>query len=363
MSKASVLISSLTAATVIGALTYWLWGGQDTGLSMPRPKEQIQPANPNALASKWQWENFTSDKPVTQTAAEVSSEEVAESTTAESVPYDVILIYNILQDIQLDENGSVKPDQMAKYALERGFDDLGPDVSPEALAELQELIRIGLPGDAGEEAARILKTYFEYRLAEEELNRQPQDQSPVAEEAPSLEQYEKLVELRRRYLGDELADGLFAAEELQARHMFSTIAIQQNDELSEEEKQSQLLALQEKLTDRLLALGELTREEAATQEVERLRQQGVSSAEIYAARQALLGANRAQELAADDQEAARWENHFDGFWQERKNILQAGLDEAERARQIEDLLSQYFNPNEQERARLTSLQWESRERQ
>lgn len=368
MSKASVVISSFSAAIVIGALGYWIWAGgeAETSTLPPMPEKDVPASNPNAIANKWQWDNFTDIKSTTKPAAEdeVEQAEVTKPELVEEVPYDVVLIYNILQDIQLDENGRVVPDQMAKYALERGFDDLGSEVTPEALAELQELIRIGLPGEAGEEAARIMKTYYEYRVAEEAFNqRQSADSDSSAGAAPAPEDYEQLVQMRRRHLGSELADGLFAVEELQARHMFSVIAIQQDTELSDEEKQAQLESLQRTLDDRLVALGELTPDEAAAQEVERLRESGASSADIYAARQAILGPVKAQELAVADQEKAQWENHFDGFWQERKNIMKASLDEAERERQIESLLSQYFNPDEQERARLTSLQWQSRERQ
>src|SRR5690606_8104986 len=285
----------------------------------------------------------------------------------EQVPYDVVQIYNILQSVQLDDAGRVIPDQSAKYALEKGFDDLGTDLSPEALAELQDLIRIGLPGEAGEEAARIMKSYYELRVAEEKLNQQADTLSTTAtaEEpesaASAAERYEQLVQLRRQHLGDEIANGLFAVEELQARHMISTVAIQQNTELSDEDKQAELAALQAKLNERLLALGELAPEEVAAEEVERLRRNGASDAEIFASREALLGPVKAQELAIADQEEARWQSRFADFWQARRTVMQASLDDAERERQIEQLMGQYFGPAEQERARLTSLQWKSRQ--
>jgi len=42
-------------------------------------------------------------------------------------------------------------------------------------------------------------------------------------------------------------------------------------------------------------------------------------------------------------------------------VMQAGLDEAERERQVEQLLGQYFSPEEQERARVTSSEWQARD--
>jgi lipase chaperone LimK len=119
--------------------------------------------------------------------------------------------------------------------------------------------------------------------------------------------------------------------------------------------------LQAQLNDRLLAQGLLKPEEAAAEEVRRLREQGASSTDIYSTRQAMLGADGARELAAADREEAQWQSRFNGFWQARRYVMQAGLDEAERERQIEQLFGQYFSAEEQERARVTSSEWQARD--
>jgi lipase chaperone LimK len=374
MSKTSVLILSLAAVAVVaGLVVYRVSSLDETPVqkqTAPIPTSSANIQDKNAIANRWRWENFTDPEPATTADGENAEKEKPRPSS--EVPYDVVKIYNILQSMQLDENGLVVPDQAAKYALEKGFDDLGPDLSPEAMAELQELIRIGLPGEAGEEAARVMENYYQFRLAEEEFNRQMEQQlSMAAAEAdaqtqhqpPAIDRYEELVQLRRRYLGDEIADQLFAVEDTQARHMFALIEIQQNAELTEEEKQLELEALQSKLNGRLLALKELKPEEVAAEEVRRLRENGASSTEIYATRAALLGPVKAQELAAADREEAEWQSRFNGFWQARQNVMQAGLDEAGKARQIEQLLGQYFSPEEQQRARHTSLEWQTRDRE
>ncbi|MEX1032021.1 MAG: lipase chaperone [Cellvibrionaceae bacterium] len=363
MSRTSILISSLAAVAVVGGLAYWVLSVDETLVPIPTPNEDTQNKNSNAIANRWQWENFTGTKPAPEPAADGDNAEVEPRPTSE-VPFDVVVIYNILQDIQLDDNGLVVPNQAAKSALEKAFDDLGPDVSPEAMSELQELIRIGLPGKAGEEAARVLENYYQFRLAEEEYNRQVEKQlSQMENPTPSIDRYEELMQLRRRYLGDDIADQLFAVENAQARHMFATVEIQQNADLTDEEKQAELAALQEELHDRLLGLGELTPEQAAAEQVKRLRENGASDAEIYAAREEILGPVEAQELAAADREEAEWQSRFDGFWQARQNVMQASLDEAEKERQIEQLFKQYFSPEELERARFTSYQWQTRDRE
>ena len=357
--RKSVLIFGIAAAAVIAGLVYWAPSKDEL-----KSGAVVQDQDTETIAYKWQWENF---KTKTAPDADDENSKVRAPRRTGEMPYDAVSVYKVLQSIRLDENGRLVPDQTAMQALEKGYSELGPDLSPEAMSELQELIRVGLPGPAGEEAAEILENYYRFRAAEVDFNRQMENQSPVAgqmgNQLPTVDRYEELVELRRSYLGKEVADSLYAVEDAQARHMFAAIAIQQNDDLTAEEKQAQQAALQAQLNDRLLALGQLEPEEAAAEKVRRLRETGASSAEIHSTRKAMLGAEGARELAAADREEAQWQRRFNGFWQARRYVMQAGLDDAERDRQIEQLLEQYFSPEERDRARATSSDWQARDQQ
>jgi lipase chaperone LimK len=353
MSKNSAWIFGLAAAALIGGLAYWELSGDETVVPMLAPAANVQDKSTNTIAHTWQWENFANTKPASDAGG--NSEVAKPRPAGEVVPSDAVGPYRILQSMKLDENGRLVADQTVKDALERGFEDLGPNLTPAAMSELQKVLRTGLPGRAGEEAALLLENYYRYRLAEAEFNGQPVNQ------LSATDHYEELVHLRRSYIGAETADKLFAAEDINGRHMMAAIAIQSNVNLTAEEKQAQQEALQEKLNDRLLAQGLLEPEEAAAERVQRLREQGASSTEIYSTREAMLGAEDASELAAADREEAKWQGRFNGFWQARRYVIQAGLDEVERERQVEQLLDQYFSPEERERARLTSSDWQARD--
>jgi len=355
--KKSVLIFAVAAAAAIAGLVYWSSSQDDVVASKPAAAAQSE----ESIAYKWQWENFAKKKSADAGGQNSDAEKSAAST---EMPYDAVSVYKVLQSIKVDENGRLVPDQTAMQALERGYSDLGPNLSPQAMSELQELIRVGLPGPAGEEAAQILENYYRYRSAETEFNQlraAAVSNARAQGQLPTGDRYEELVELRRSYLGKEVADSLFAVEDAQARHMFATIAIQQNDKLTDEEKRAQLEALQAQLNDRLLALGQVEPQEAAAERVQRMREKGATSAEIRSTREAIVGAEGARELAAADQEEAQWQKRFNGFWQARRYVMQAGLDEAERERQIDQLLEQYFGPDERDRARATSSDWQARE--
>jgi lipase chaperone LimK len=357
--RKSILSFGLAVAAVIGGLVYWASPQEET--LVQKPNAAIQDQNTETIAYKWQWENLTKPAP----NGDERNSDVTEPRPRGEMPYDAVAVYRVLQSIRLDENGRVVPDQTAMQALEKGYSELGPDLSPQALSELQELIRVGLPGPAGEEAAQILENYYRFRSAEVEFNRQMENQlsmpGQTGNQLPTGERYEELMELRRSYLGKEIAESLYAVEDAQARHMFAALAIQQNADLTAEEKQTQQEALQEQLNDRLLGLGQLEPQEAAAEKVRRLRETGAASADIYSTREAMLGAENARELAAADREEAQWQSRFNGFWQARRYVVQASLDEAERERQIEQLLEQYFSPEERDRARATSSDWQARE--
>ncbi len=183
--KKSVLISSFLTVVVIGGLAYWLLSDKNAPGSMSAEVVNNQDKNPNAIANKWQWENFSSDKSVANSDAKKTETktktEKKPSDLEGQVSYDVIEIYNLLQSITLDETGGVIPDETAKQALENGFMSLGPDLSQEAMSELQDLIRIGLPGEAGEQAANILENYYQFRLAEVDFNQQMANALPASE--------------------------------------------------------------------------------------------------------------------------------------------------------------------------------------
>jgi lipase chaperone LimK len=355
MQTKSVLIGGLAAAVAVVGWAYW--AAPERKPLVPPPAASIQQKANDTIAHQWRWDHLA--KP----AATNDTGNAEGDTRRPSVemPYDAVAVYKVLQSIRVDENGRLVPDQTAMQALESGYSELGPNLSPEAMSQLQDTIRAGLPGPAGEEAARILENYYRFRAAEAEYNQLRMTSGQMQNKLPTGDRYEELVQLRRSYLGKEVADSLFAVEDAQARHMFAVISVEQNASLSPEEKQAQQAALQDQLNERLLALGQLEPQEAAAQRVQRLRESGAADAHIHSTRQQLLGTESASDLAAADREEAAWQRRFNGFWQARRYVVQAGLDDAERDRQIEQLLEQYFSAEERDRARVTSSEWQARE--
>src|SRR5262249_25089659 len=142
MSKTSLFISSLASAAAIGGLVYWLSSGEET----PAPAD-FQRQSANVIAHDFQRPHFDSIAPAALMSA------CDKYVPTKEAPADRVGISRILRSIKLDEFGRVFPEQTLKEALEQGFDEWGPNLTPAAMSELQDSIRVGLPGPAGDEAA------------------------------------------------------------------------------------------------------------------------------------------------------------------------------------------------------------------
>ncbi len=321
--------------------------------TVPAPLINTVITDKNTVAHTWQRDNISSENGGSgneKQQADQSPQDLS-SSNVEELPYDVVLIDDILQQIRLDQNGKVLVDRAARKALDEAYLKLGADVGSFEISQLQDLIRVGWPGTAGEQMAEIFAQYYDYRLAEEDFLAETQE--VTAEDAEK--NYEQLVQMRRSYLGHEVAEKLYVEEEIQSRHMFASMSILRDSSLSEEQKRQGQAQLQQELNQQLSSLNLLDEELALEERVSYLRQQGASEAEIYSARAEIVGAQQAQALADADREEAQWQRRFNQFWQEREQIVVAGLSEADQQQQIELLLSGHFSEDEIERARNSQL--------
>ena len=170
---------------------------------------------------------------------------------------------------------------------------------PEGLGEedletISGMIESQFTGPASEDLAFII-THL-YRLEQEEA-RIMEEREPITTMEEQLEVHEELSELRDEWFGPELSEELFGGTgDAESRPGQSTAESQPEGSAEE----------QETLTD----------EQA--------------------------------ELAAVE---SAWEQRYEEFHAEKQLIERAGLDEAEKERQIEDLLEQHFAPEESEAAR------------
>lgn len=146
--------------------------------------------------------------------------------------FDVEFIFNALSKVIVDDNGDVVVNHQTKDLLEAAFTQMEFDLSRSELEELQDLIRLGIAGKAGEQAAKIVSDYYDYRVAETSFM--------LTTYGGDLEDtktnFEQILAIRRAELGYDVAERLYGLQEMHSRYMIESIQIQSNDTLSPEEK-------------------------------------------------------------------------------------------------------------------------------
>lgn len=177
------------------------------------------------IANAWQWEE----------AVNTSVEKKTATFTEKSV-------YSALQRVRLDDQDNVIIDHEALIALNATLDDSRLHLNEQALAELQIIIRQGLPGNAGDDVAKIVADYYRYLEASKEFNIiYETDSSNHQTIENTTEEYEanyrELISLRDLYLGSDTSSKLFSISDANANYMFDMLKIEESKVLSETEKQ------------------------------------------------------------------------------------------------------------------------------
>lgn len=257
------------------------------------------------IASSWQWDNFKAAN--TKEPGALAQKQSYPAGGAMPAPFDPEAIYNALQAVKLDEKGDVVIDDDALQALNKTLDHDNLNLDDRSLYELQELIKVGLPGAAGEQTAKVVADYYHYLKAEQEFNVL---YDMAAHPTKTIDEYEahyqELSSLRELYMGREVADKLFATADANARYMFDIMQLDADSRLTESEKSDQ--------------------------------------------RAAIVARHIAQTMSIP-----QWQTRRASFLAEKQAVLDADLPRDEKQRQITALVQQHFSPEELEKINHLSL--------
>jgi lipase chaperone LimK len=237
------------------------------------------------IATAWQWEEPTN-----------TPDENASPTFSEKV------VYNALQKVRLDSQGNVIIDHEALIALNATLDDGSLQLDEQALRELQMIIRQGLPGNAGDDVAKIVANYYHYLEASKEFNaiyETGSSNSPAIENTTDehKENYRELTALRELYLGSDTSTKLFSTSDANANYMFDMLEIEQATDLSDEEKQQKRLEI-------------------------------------------------VNQHAEDTIDISNWNERHNVFLAAKQNILQASISDQQKQTQLTELMHQHFSHEE-----------------
>jgi lipase chaperone LimK len=254
--------------------------------------------NEKTVATEWQWEEPT-NTPIKKPAAAFTEESV----------------YSALKSVRLDKQNNVIIDHEALIALNAALDDSRLQLDEQALSELQMIIKQGLPGTAGDDVADIVANYYNYLKASKEFNAIYEPDLSISDSSNSetietnieeyKENYRELMSLRELYLGSDTANKLFSTSDANANYMFDMLKIEQNTDLSDEEKEIK--------------------------------------------RKQIIETHAEQTV-----DVSNWNQRHRDFLTSKQTILNASISEQQKQAQLTELMHQRFNP--EELAKISHLQ-------
>lgn len=223
----------------------------------------------------------------------------AETLESHSQPplLDALPLYDILLTLNFSADGNLVLDRYARATLQVMFNQVGLPGDEERMDALRALLAEALPEETAQQLLELLQNYSEYRQAEQDLRN---TLSAARDNDSPLANYDQIKALRRSYLGDQVASGLFSEEEAQLPYMVEAMAVARDASLSEEERAQKLAALQAGFNEAASRMDSPLAEKVLAARVARLRAEGASDAEIFAVRNDVLGSAEAQRLAELD---------------------------------------------------------------
>jgi len=264
-------------------------------------------------------------------------------------------VEDALMMAKLDNVGALILDEQALASLNLVVSRLPDNLTAQDIQKIQKLIKQAQPGEAGEQVAQVLGDYYAFKQAEKEWLK-----SGVASNSlqAAIDQLEKITAMRQDYLGQAVADKLFLGQQQQASLSLQKMAIQQDTELSAQQKDSELALLNVSYGNTSPALNE-TRDVQVQQlnsDVQSMRLAGATNSDIHAMRVDVLGEQAASQVAAMEQQQQQWDSRYQSYSQEKQHILDSALTETDKQQQIEALLSMHYSSDELAGARAYDAQ-------
>lgn len=242
---------------------------------------------------------------------------------------------------QLDDNGQLILNAKMQSALKQFHITSDGPINKDQKEYISKYVYSLLSSDAAYTLVNVIDLYFVYKT-EEKL---------FMEKNTHLTRLEVLYGLniiREESLGYEYSKGLFLERSAKTEYHLKIAQIQQNSYLSAAEKNAQLsqlktIALQKNIINPYPVNQQLSQ---LKKEVSTLRSQGVSEEVVHQTRVNSLGERDAQDLLEQEAYMVKWNKRYERYYSERQLILDSGLDEVEKNKQLESILNLHYQENE-----------------
>jgi lipase chaperone LimK len=222
---------------------------------------------------------------------------------------------------------------------------------------VERYIRHHTPEPAASQAVAIFGNYVAYLKALPDIEKRYGNLQLQASKSGELDlnaiaqQKQEVASLRQQYFDKTTIEAFFGAEDNYDDYSIEMVRINQNEQMSEAQKQAARQDYVSRLPDGAIKTNIL--QQANLNELmirtERMKAAGASPEALYNMRRELVGVPAAERLAQVDQEDANFDQRFTQYETQKAQLLSQSADPAAAQSQIEQLEQQLFDDAERKR--------------
>ena len=262
-------------------------------------------------------------------------------------------------EIIIDENKQLVVTEGLRRLFDYFLSAIGEEDEAVIFARVERYIRHHTPEPAASQAVAIFGNYVAYLKALPDIEKRYGNLQLQASKSGELDlsaiaqQKQEVARLRQQYFDKTTIEAFFGAEDNYDDYSIEMVRINQNEQMSEAQKQAARQDYVSRLPDGAIKTNIL--QQANLNELmirtERMKAAGASPEALYNMRRELVGVPAAERLAQVDQEDADFDQRFQQLQSQKQQILAQTTDKAKAQTQITQLEKQLFN--DAERKRLT----------
>jgi lipase chaperone LimK len=252
----------------------------------------------------------------------------------------------------VDEDGNLVLSKSIKYRFEYFLSLMGEFELVHVMEMIKDDITSNLDSPAKEQALKLFDDYVAYKYALTEL--EASLSAPESYEVNDMErmraQLQQMRDVRREYLPLDAVEAFFGFDEMYDDFMLARLDIKNNQQLTDSEKQDQLIGLENNLPPDVKAMRDETQRISQVFHLtEDLVKKGGSAEDVYDINEQEFGQEAALRLQVLNKQRNQWQSRVDVYVRQKQAIDNNDkLTQIERDSQSEEL----------KQAQFTSLEWQ-----
>ena len=251
----------------------------------------------------------------------------------------------------IDDQGHLIPSRSIRHMFDSYLSALNETDLESIIKLIQAEISETFDEPARSDALSLLKRYLDYKIDLIDFESQHATSgSDTSELERIIHSQQALKGFRAGFFNTHEYEGFFEEDDAHNAFMIEQMRINQNDQLSTEEKAQKLdQALNLLPESSIQSRKRMLSHTQLRTEIKQIRARGGNEQDVFAAREQALGAQAAIDLRELDEQRAAWQNKLSTFAQARNQVLSSSMTESDQNSAIETLLSEQFEASEQKR--------------